>query len=66
MSLDDERSRFLVKCVCVSVFDIPSVERRDVTSGSVSFGESFLESILNVEKPGMNLRITNLLCFVGA
>ena len=59
VSLDDPRSTFLVKSVCVSVFDIPSVERRDVTCGSVSFGESFIESILHVEMPGESCRHTS-------
>ena len=53
-SLSDPRTRLLLKFCSLTVYDIPSLYNRGDTCGSVSFGETFLNSVLHIQLSGRN------------
>ena len=64
VSLSDEGSQYLVKTASITVYDIPSVEQPRASLGSVSFGESFIDSALAVEKRGAHPPSTDVTCVI--
>jgi hypothetical protein len=44
--LQDGQYCSLVKTICLTVYDIPSIEHPGKLCGSVSFGESFMDSVI--------------------
>ncbi|XP_041827868.1 uncharacterized protein C20orf194 homolog [Melanotaenia boesemani] len=48
--LTDEDSRYLVKTASLIVHDIPDLQGKEGTLGSVVFSESFLESSINIQQ----------------
>ncbi|CAH1782475.1 unnamed protein product [Owenia fusiformis] len=48
VSITDNESLKMVKYACLTLYDVPSVEHKGDTLGSLVFGESFLESSIQV------------------
>ena len=55
--LEEGVSTALVKTISMTVYDIPSVEFPGQTMGSVSYGESFLESTVQIQRPDDRIEI---------
>ena len=55
--IEEGTSTHLVKTISMTVFDIPSVEFPGQIMGSVSYGESFIESAVRIQRPDDRIEI---------